>query len=80
MSESSWKRNRHSITCCKDCVPPKRYPGCGDHCKEYKEEKAKVKKQMEDYKKSQRPVYTNFDFDYNGRHHHSKDSKPIKRN
>lgn len=23
------------ITCCKNCVAPKRYPGCKDHCDEY---------------------------------------------
>lgn len=27
---------------CKDCVPPKRYPGCHDHCQEYKDVKAKA--------------------------------------
>lgn len=27
------------IKCCKDCVPPKRYPGCHDRCQEYLEEK-----------------------------------------
>lgn len=26
---------------CIDCVPPTRYPGCGDHCEKY--QKAKVK-------------------------------------
>ena len=28
--------------CCHKCVPPKRYPGCGDHCKEYKDTKARI--------------------------------------
>ena len=23
------------ITCCKECVAPKRYPGCHGHCAEY---------------------------------------------
>lgn len=27
------------ITCCHNCVAPKRYPGCGDHCDEYKAQK-----------------------------------------
>ena len=27
------------MTCCKDCVPPKRYPGCHDKCPEYLKEK-----------------------------------------
>lgn len=28
------------IKCCENCVAPKRYPGCHDVCKEYKNEKA----------------------------------------
>lgn len=28
-----------AIQCCKDCVPPKRYPGCHDHCEIYKKAK-----------------------------------------
>ena len=28
------------ITCCNGCVPPKRYPGCQDHCPERQEELA----------------------------------------
>lgn len=27
------------IKCCHGCVAPKRYPGCGDHCDDYKAEK-----------------------------------------
>lgn len=27
--------------CCHFCKPPKRYPGCQDHCPEYAEDKAK---------------------------------------
>ena len=30
-----------AIRCCNGCVPPKRYPGCHDHCHEYIEEKKK---------------------------------------
>lgn len=29
------------ITCCKDCKPPTRYPGCHATCNKYLEEKAK---------------------------------------
>lgn len=29
------------IKCCKDCVPPQRYPGCHAKCSKYLEEKAK---------------------------------------
>lgn len=37
------------ITCCKDCVPPKRHFCCWDTCPEYKAEKARdlKKKQVE---------------------------------
>lgn len=28
-----------AIKCCNGCVPPKRYPGCHDHCEEYIKEK-----------------------------------------
>ena len=28
------------ITSCKNCVPPKRYPGCHGTCPEYLEQKA----------------------------------------
>lgn len=35
-----------NITCCRDCKPPKRYPGCGANCAEYKEQK----KNLEDEK------------------------------
>ena len=30
-----------AIKCCKDCVPPTRYPGCHAKCEQYKAEKAK---------------------------------------
>lgn len=29
------------IYSCKGCIPPKRYPGCHDHCPEYLEAKKK---------------------------------------
>lgn len=28
------------IKCCRNCVAPKRYPGCHDRCPEYLKEKA----------------------------------------
>lgn len=31
----------YSINSCKNCVPPKRHPGCHDHCPEYLAQKAK---------------------------------------
>ena len=33
------------IWCCKDCVAPKRYPGCHDRCPEYQAQKAKHDKE-----------------------------------
>lgn len=36
-----WWKDKSKIKCCKDCVPPKRYPGCGSSCEQYKQEKAK---------------------------------------
>jgi hypothetical protein len=28
-----------AITCCRYCEPPKRYPGCKDHCDQYQQQK-----------------------------------------
>lgn len=52
-----------SIKCCKDCVPPQRYPGCHEHCQKYLEEKRlyEIQKQKERAAKSLR--LTNYDFD-----------------
>lgn len=41
-----------AIKCCKDCVAPKRYPGCHDHCPEYiKEKTAYDAKMAEEHRK-----------------------------
>lgn len=32
----------NQIKCCINCVPPRRYPGCGGACEEYKAEKAAI--------------------------------------
>ena len=42
------------MTCCRYCVPPKRYPGCHDHCPERIKEKAEydMKKADADRKKA----------------------------
>lgn len=44
------------MKCCIPCVPPKRHPGCHDHCPEYAEERAEhdEKKAAEDKKKAVR--------------------------
>lgn len=34
---------------CKDCVAPKRHPGCQDHCPEYKAERAEYDKRKAAY-------------------------------
>lgn len=31
--------------CCKNCVAPKRYPGCHDHCPEYIAQRAEYEKE-----------------------------------
>lgn len=65
MSPTPWRNERRAIKYCKDCKPPKRYPGCGSHCKEYKEEKAKYREDVrkeKEYLKNHPPL-TNFDFD-----------------
>lgn len=64
MSPTPWRKERHTIECCKDCKPPKRYPGCGGTCKEYKEEKAKYledKQKEKEYLKNH-PAIEEYDF------------------
>lgn len=58
-----WRSHRE-IKCCFGCVPPKRYPGCGDRCPEYKAEKAKIaeEKQREKEYKDNHPVLKAYDF------------------
>ena len=46
----SFTINRH-IKCCHPCVAPKRYPGCGDHCKEYQDERAQLDADKAEYYK-----------------------------
>lgn len=33
------------ISSCKDCVPPKRHPGCHDHCEAYQAERERLNEQ-----------------------------------
>ena len=42
-----------AIISCKDCKPPKRYPGCHDHCPEYLAQKSEhdQRKAAEDKKR-----------------------------
>ena len=43
-----------SFECCIPCKPPKRYPGCHDHCPEYAAARAKYDKAVADQKKAVR--------------------------
>lgn len=36
------------IKCCRDCVAPKRYPGCHGNCQEYLDEKAEHERRKEE--------------------------------
>lgn len=60
---SPWANERRPFDCCSKCEPPKRRPGCGSTCKEYKAEKAEYKRQMHEYEKKLPPLLTNYDFD-----------------
>lgn len=51
------------ITCCKDCIPPKRYPGCHSACEEYKKQKAIHNAQKENERHERVPLLKNSDFD-----------------
>lgn len=42
------------IECCHHCKPPKRKPGCHDHCPEYKAERAVYDEKMEKANQRQR--------------------------
>ena len=50
------------IKCCKDCVPPARYPGCHAKCEKYIKEKAEYERQKEYAKAHKTVVLTNYDF------------------
>lgn len=52
-----------AITCCKNCVPPQRHPGCHGTCKRYLKEKAEYEKQKEYAKAHKTVMLTNYDFD-----------------
>ena len=51
------------IWCCKDCVAPKRHPGCHSTCKEYKDEKAKDEKKKEKIRADNSHKITAFEFE-----------------
>ena len=51
-----------AIKCCKDCVPPTRYPGCHAKCNKYLKEKAEYQKQKEYAKAHKTVILTNYDF------------------
>lgn len=51
------------IKCCKDCVPPQRFPGCHAKCSKYLEEKAKWEEEKKLIKANKAIALTNYDFD-----------------
>ena len=51
------------IKCCKDCVPPQRFPGCHAKCSKYLKEKAEYEKRKEYAKAHEAVMLTNYDFD-----------------
>lgn len=52
-----------AIKCCKDCVPPTRYPSCHAKCNKYLEEKAKREEEKKLIKANKAVMLTNYDFD-----------------
>ena len=52
-----------AIKCCKDCVPPTRYPGCHAKCEQYKAEKTKWEEEKATAKANKPVMLTNYDFD-----------------
>lgn len=50
------------FTCCKDCTPPKRNPGCHSKCEEYLKQKADWEAAKEKAKANRPPSLSNYDF------------------
>ena len=51
------------IKCCKDCVPPQRFPGCHAKCNKYLEEKAKWEEEKARARKAQTYTINPNDFE-----------------
>ena len=69
-----------SIKCCKNCVAPKRHPGCHSTCQEYQDAIEENKKEKEWLKQNTYPEITNYDFNEiryvdNKRHKRKKHKK-----
>lgn len=50
------------MKCCHGCIPPKRHPGCHDHCPEYiaeKEAHEKRKAELDREKRISAEIYIN---------------------
>lgn len=52
-----------AIRCCKDCTPPKRYPGCHAKCEQYLKEKEEYEKQKAIAKANKPVSLSAYDFD-----------------
>ena len=67
MSSNAWRdKGPVIINCCKDCKPPKRYPGCGADCDEYKKQKAthiETEQRKKEYMKKTNNVLRTYDFE-----------------
>lgn len=65
-----------TIKCCRDCVPPTRYPGCHDKCEKYKANKIKLEKEKQRIRKEQNCVIYPSDFEMLAcMHRHRKTKK-----
>ncbi len=67
-----------AIKCCKDCVPPARYPGCHDRCSKYLEEKAKWEEEKKLMRKERDYIIYPSDFEMLACMHRSRKDKRRK--
>lgn len=50
------------ITCCKDCIAPKRHIGCHSDCKQYIKEKAEFEEEKKKMKENKNHVISTNEF------------------
>lgn len=50
------------INCCRDCVPPKRHPGCHSACEEYIKAKEQYEKDKKKNKEMRNPIINRCEF------------------
>lgn len=69
------------ITCCKGCVPPKRYPGCKCHCEEYiaqKKEADEEKTRIDESRRKHMEI-TGYEIDRTRKWFHDEHLKPKRK-